>query len=146
MSVPTATDDALGSGKWALGPAVRITYRGDFWTIGAVAGQRRSIAGNSNRADVNSLMIRGIFRRPLGSDWFFISAPIVSANWNSSSGSRWLVPVGGGIGKTLQVGNRKWAASVQAYANILKPEGAPDWSLRFALVAPVPTQWFKGGD
>ena len=146
VSVPTATDDALGSGKWALGPAVRISYRGDIWTIGAIAGQRWSFAGSSSRADVNSLMIRGIFRRPLGSGWFFISAPIVSSNWNSSSGNRWLVPVGGGIGKTLQVGNRKWAASVQAYANILKPEGAPDWSLRFALVAPVPMQWFKGGD
>jgi hypothetical protein len=146
VSVPSATDDALGSGKWDLGPAVRITYRGDFWTIGAVAGQRWSFAGSSSRADVSSLMIRGTFRRSLGSGWFFISAPIINANWNSSSGNSWLVPVGGGIGKTLQVGNREWAASVQAYANVIKPDGAPDWSLRFALVAPVPKQWFKGGD
>lgn len=124
MSVPSATDDALGSDKWALGPAVRITYRGDFWTIGAVAGQRWS----------------------LGAGWFFISAPIINANWNSSSGNSWLVPVGGGIGKTLQVGRREWAASVQAYTNVIKPDGAPDWSLRFALVAPAPKQWFKGGD
>ena len=146
LSVPIATDDALGSGKWDLGPAARITYRGEFWTIGAVAGQRWSFAGSSSRADVSLLMLRGTFRRSLGSGWFFVSAPIVSANWNSSSSNRWLVPVGGGIGKTLQVGHRESAVSAQAYTNIIKPDGAPDWSLRFALVAAVPKQWFKRRD
>jgi len=107
LGVPTATDDALGSDKWDLGPAVRITYHGDFWTIGVVAGQRWSFAGSSSRADVSSLMIRGALRRPLGSGWFFISAPIINANWNATSGNRWLVPVCGGIGKTIHVGNRK---------------------------------------
>lgn len=146
LSIPTATDDALGSGKWAAGPAARIAYRGDSWTLGAIAGQRWSFAGDSDRADISSLMIRGTIRRNLGSGWFFVSAPLINANWNAASGNRWLVPVGGGIGKTFGKGSRPWAASIQAYANVIKPDGAPNWSLRIAFIAPVPTQWFIGDD
>ena len=146
MTLPTATDDALGSGKWAVGPAARLTYRGDQWSIGAIAGQRWSFAGDSDRADVNALLIRGAIRRSLGSGWFFVSAPLINANWNATSGNRWLVPVGGGFGKTFKKGNATWAMSVQAYANVIKPDGAPDWSLRFALVAPGPKQWLLGAD
>ena len=146
VGVPTATDDALGSGKWTAGPAFRITYRGEKWNIGAIAGQRWSFAGDSGRADVSSLLIRGAIRRNLGSGWFFVSAPLINANWNASSGNRWLVPVGGGFGKTFKVNNATWAASVQAYANVVKPTGAPDWSLRVAFIAPLPKQWFRGDD
>lgn len=146
LSIPTATDNALGSGKWAAGPAARIAYRGDSWTLGAIAGQRWSFAGDSDRADISSLMIRGAIRRNLGSGWFFVSAPLINANWNAASGNRWLVPVGGGIGKTFGKSGRKWAASIQAYANVIKPDGAPNWSLRIAFIAPVPTQWFIADD
>ena len=31
LALPTATDDSLGSGKWAAGPAVRVTYRKGPW-------------------------------------------------------------------------------------------------------------------
>lgn len=143
VGVPTATNDALGSGKWAAGPAARVTFQGEKWTIGAIAGQRWSFAGDSDRADVSSLLIRGVIRRNLGSGWYFVSAPIINANWNASSGNRWLVPVGGGFGKTFKLGETNWAASMQAYANAIKPAGAPDWSLRIAFVAPVPVQWLR---
>jgi len=141
-----AAIDALGSGKWAAGVAARIGYKGEFWNIGAIAGQRWSFAGDSDRAEINALLIRGSIHRGLGSGWFFVSAPIINANWNASSGNRWLVPLGGGFGKTFGIGSVTWAASVQAYANVIKPNGAPDWSLRLAFIAPVPVQWFRGND
>jgi hypothetical protein len=146
VSLRTATDDVLGSGKWAAGPAARIAYKGESWNIGAIIGQRWSFAGDSDRADLSSLLIRGSMRRGLRSNWFFVSAPIINANWNAASGNRWLVPVGGGFGKTFRMGSTTWAASLQAYANLIKPAGAPDWSLRVAFVAPVPKQWFLPGN
>jgi hypothetical protein len=146
VSLPTATEDSLGSGKWAAGPAARIVYKGEIWTMGAILGQRWSFAGDSDRADISSLMIRGSIHRSLGSDWFFVSAPIINANWNAESGNRWLVPVGGGVGKTFRMGTQTWAASVQAYANLIKPKGAPDWSLRMAFVAHIPRNWYQPGN
>lgn len=138
LSAPTATDDVLGSGKWQIGPALRLTYRTGPWNLGAIAGNRWSFAGSSDRADVNQLMIRGTTRRQLPNDWYFVSAPIITANWKSPSGERWLVPVGGGLGKVLNFGRMGWALSLQGYYNVIRPNGAPYWAARFSVIAPIP--------
>ena len=138
LSIPTATHDSLGSGKWALGPAFRIVYRNGPWNVGAIGGQRWSFAGGSHRAGLNQFMIRAAIRRRLGAKWYFVSAPIITANL-TSSGS-WLVPLGGGIGRTFRLGGNEWAASIQGYANVIKPSGAPDWSVRASLTAMIPTR------
>ena len=91
FGIPTATDDRLGSGKWLAGPAVRLAYQGEFWRLGVLATTRWSFAGDSDRAEVSQLMMRGLARRPLGANWFFIYEPIISANWNAASGQKWLV-------------------------------------------------------
>jgi len=137
VSLPTATDDSLGSGKWAAGPAFRLTYLTSNWNFGAIAGQRWSFAGSSNRADVNQLLVRGAIRRQLPNDWFFVSAPLIVANWDSA-GQDWLVPVGGGIGRRFTLNKHPWAWSVQGYYNVIKPDPAPDWVVRFAIIAAIP--------
>jgi hypothetical protein len=80
LALPIATDDSLGSDKWDAGPAFRLTYRKRPWNLGVIAGQRWSFAGSDNRTDVNQLLIRGAIRRQLPGDWFFVSAPLITAN------------------------------------------------------------------
>ena len=138
VSVPTATDAALGSGKWSAGPAFRVAYRPGPWNLGAVVANLRSFAGDTERGDVHQLLVRGLVRRQLGGDWYFIYNPIITANWNASSGQRWLIPVGGGIGKLFEIGSKAVALSAHYYFNVIKPEGAPDGLLRIALVLPIP--------
>lgn len=138
LSLPTATAEVLGSGKWAAGPALRLTWRKGPWNLGAVAGQRWSFAGDRDRTDINALMVRGTFRRRLGDDWYLVSAPIVTANWDAPTSERWLIPLGGGIGTGFDVGVHRWAASLQAYWNAIRPAAAPDWSIRLQIVAAVP--------
>lgn len=138
ISIPTATDPALGSGKWAIGPAFRITWRGGAWNIGAFGGQRWSFAGKSSRADTSQLMIRGAIRRQLPNRWFLTSAPIITANWNADSSDRWLIPLGGGVGRSFRIADKDWAISVHGYQNVVRPEGAPRWSARIAFVAVIP--------
>lgn len=137
FSFPTATAPTLGSGKWAAGPAFRFTYRKGPWNLGVIAGQRWSFAGSDNRADVNQLLIRGAVRRQLPNDWFFVYAPLITVNWDSP-GQKWLVPVGGGIGRSFKINTHPWAWSVQAYYNAIKPEPAPDLVFRFAIIAAIP--------
>lgn len=137
VSIPTATDDSLGSGKWAAGPAFRLTYLTSNWNFGMIAGQRWSFAGSGNRADVNQLLVRGAIRRQLPDDWFFVSAPLIVANWDAV-GQDWLIPVGGGIGRKFTLSRNPWAWSVQGYYNAIKPDSAPDWVVRFAIIAAIP--------
>ncbi len=138
VSFPVATDAALGSGKWSAGPAFRIAYRPGPWNLGAVAVNLKSFAGDPLRGDVHQLLIRGLIRRQLGGDWYFTYNPIITANWNASSEQRWLIPIGGGIGKRFTVGSRVFALSGHAYFNVIKPEGAPDGLFRIDFVLPIP--------
>lgn len=137
FSLPTATDEALGSEKWGIGPAFRFAYRSDNWNLGFVAAQRWSFAGTGNRSDVNQLLIRGAIRRQLRNNWFFVSAPLIVANWERP-GQDWLIPVGGGIGRKFTFNKHPWAWSVQGYYNVVKADPDPDWIVRFAIVAAIP--------
>ena len=138
VSIPIATDAALGSGKWSAGPAFRVAYRPGPWNLGAVFVNLTSFAGDPMRGDVDQLLIRGLIRRQLGGGWYFTYNPIITANWNASSGERWLVPIGGGIGKRFTIGSRVFAVSGHAYFNVIKPEGAPDGLFRVDVVLPIP--------
>jgi hypothetical protein len=137
LSVPIATDDRLGSGKWAAGPSFRFTYRTGPWNIGAFGGQMWSFAGDAERSDVSQLIMRASIRRKLPNDWYFVSAPIITANWNAL-GEKWLVPFGGGFGKVFSINSDPWAFSLQGYYNVVKPVGAPNWSVRFSVIAAIP--------
>jgi hypothetical protein len=137
VSIPIASDSNLGSGKWAAGPAFRFVYRSGPWNLGMFGGQIWSFAGSSNRGDISQLIVRGAIRRELPNDWYFVSAPIITANWKAE-GEKWLLPLGGGIGKVIRVHSKPWALSLQGYYNVVKPVGAPNWSVRLSVIAPLP--------
>lgn len=134
---PTATDDVLGNGKWTAGPAVRLAHQGEHWHFGLVAGNLLSYAGDSDRGDVNQLLMRGLVRGTFNNGWFFIYSPIITANWNAASGQKWLVPVGGGVGKTFRVKSRPMNISLHVYGNVIKPDGAPDSVIRIGIGIPI---------
>jgi hypothetical protein len=136
VGLPTATDPSLGSGKWQAGPAIRLSYLTGPWRVGLLAANRWSFAGDSDRADTNQLLARGLLRRQLGERWFFISAPIITANWNAASGQKWLVPLGGGFGRSFPTRAATVNISLQAYANVIKPDGAPDAVVRLGVTFP----------
>ena len=136
LMIPTASDSKLGSGKWSAGPAFRISYRKGLWNLGAFGGQSWSFAGDDNRKDVSQFIMRGTIRRKMPNNWYFVSAPIVTANWKAS-GEKWLVPMGGGFGKVFNVGSYPWAVSLQGYYNVIKPVGAPDWAVRLSMTAAI---------
>jgi len=138
ISIPIASEGQLGSGKWSAGPAARFAYKKGEWSFGAFGGQQWSFAGDDERNDVSQLMVRALIRRPLPGNWHFVSAPIITANWNASRGQRWQVPLGGGFGRRFNFGAYPWAWSAQAYYNVIKPDGAPNWVVRLAIVAAIP--------
>ena len=136
LGFPTATDGALGSGKWSAGPAGRVAYQSGPWRFALLAGTRWSFAGDESRADISQLMMRGLVRRSLPNNWFLLYSPIITANWKARSGQRWLLPLGGGIGKRFPFKATSVNISFQAYVNAVKPDGAPDSVFRIALTIP----------
>jgi hypothetical protein len=51
---PTATENALGAGKWGAGPTVLALRQEHGWTYGILANQIWSFAGQQDRQNINS--------------------------------------------------------------------------------------------
>jgi len=77
------------------------------FTIGALVRRLWSFAGSSSRTDVNTMTLQYFVNYTLQKGWFLTSAPILSTNWNASSGNVWLVSFGGGFGRILRIGNQR---------------------------------------
>ena len=136
LGLPTASDDALGSGKWSAGPAFRLGHQPGPWLLSLLAGNLKSLAGSSGRADVNQLLVRVTVRRTFKEKWFFLYSPIITANWNAESDQRWLVPVGGGFGRHFDLNGTPLNVSLQAYSNVVRPDGAPHSVFRIGFTIP----------
>ena len=134
LTLPTATDDSLGSGRWSAGPAAVLLAQPGHWVVGALARQLWSFAGDDDRRDVSQLLIQPFVNYNFERGWYLVSSPIITANWEADDhDDRWTVPVGGGAGKIFRIGGQAMNASTQAFYNVEKPGLGPDWSLRLQL-------------
>ena len=130
---PTATDDVLGSEKWSAGPSIVILTMPGSWVLGALVSNVWSVAGEDERADVNSFLLQYFINYNYPSGWYLTSAPIITANWEAPSGQEWTVPFGGGFGRVFRIGKRPVNASAQAFYNVEAPDSGANWSLRVQL-------------
>jgi hypothetical protein len=138
--IPTATDRVLGTGKFCIGPTFVAQTQLSNWTLGALVNNLFSVAGPSDRADVNVMSLQYFVNYNLKKGCFLTSQPILSANWNAPSGNVWLVPFGGGIDRIFKLGPQPVNASVQAYYNVKRPDvlPSPTWQLKFQFALLYP--------
>ena len=130
---PTATDTALGTGKWAAGLAAAAIFTKGPWVVGGLANNIWSYAGDSNRTDVSLLTVQPIINYNLSEGWYLTSSPIITANWMADGGNQWTLPIGGGVGKIFRIGGQPLNAQLAAYDNVVTPHGGADWQIRFQI-------------
>lgn len=135
LSIPTSTDDALGSGEWAAGPSVVLLTMPGSWVTGILLSNTWSFDSDG---DVNFFFSQIFANYNMKKGWFLTTQPVFTANWEAGSGQRWTVPLGGGIGRVYKIGKQPVNTLVQAYYNVVKPEFGADWQLRiqFAFLFP----------
>ena len=128
--LPTATDDTLGSDTWSGGVSVIGLVMPGKWVIGSLFSNVWDISGD---AKVNFFTWQYFINYNMNDGWYLTSSPILTANWEASSGNKWTVPFGGGVGKIFKIGKQNLNGQVQAFYNVEKPENGPDWQLRVQL-------------
>lgn len=133
VAMPTASSDTLGSGKWSVGPTAVILKQTKWGSFGALARQLWSVAGDSDRQDVSQFLFEPFLNYNLDGGWYLTSDMVWTANWKADSSNQWTIPVGGGFGKMFKIGNQPVNSKLEAYTNVVQPDGAPDWSLRFTF-------------
>jgi hypothetical protein len=133
LVIPTATDQILGQGKLSLGPSVVALAQPGKWTLGALINNVWSIAGSGGRPDVNQMLLQYFVNYNLDKGWYISVSPILTANWNASSGNVWTVPVGGGVGRVMKLGFQPVNISAAFYGNAVHPSGASSWGMRLQI-------------
>jgi hypothetical protein len=131
ITMPTATNDQLGSGKWSAGPTAVALTQTDWGSMGILGRQLWSFAGDSDRRSVSQTLVEPFVNYNLDEGWFLLTDMVLTANWAADSGNRWTVPVGGGIGRVFKLGNQPINSRLEAYYNVVRPDGAPDWQIAF---------------
>ena len=143
---PSATDDALGTGKWGAGPSAVFLMMSPPWVSGVLINNIWSFAGSDTRGDVNQMLLQPFVNYNLPKGWYLVSAPIITANWEAESGNRWTIPIGMGVGKVLRLGKLPFNCSAQGYYNLDKPVTGGDWTLRLQVQLLLPKALFSGGN
>ena len=135
FSIPTSTDDSLGSGEWAAGPSVVLLTMPGSWVTGVLLSNTWSFDSDG---DVNFFFSQIFANYNMKKGWFLTTQPVFTANWEIEDGERWTVPLGGGVGRVYKIGKQPVNTLVQVYYNVVKPEFGADWQLRiqFAFLFP----------
>jgi hypothetical protein len=127
-----------GSEKWSAGISGVVLAQPGDWTLGLLANNVWSFAGDADADEVNKGLIQYFIVRQLGNGWYANSAPIMIVDWTAPAGQKWTVPVGAGGGKLLFLGRLPVNIQSQAYYYVAKPDGGPDWQLRFQVQVLLP--------
>jgi hypothetical protein len=147
---PTATNQLLGQGKVSIGPSVVVLVQPGHWTLGALTNNVWSFAGSGSRPEVNQFLLQYFVTYNLKKGWNVSSSPILTANWNNkapldaanggdtTSGGRWTVPVGGGVGRITRLGFQPVNMALNFYGNVVHPSGASSWGMRFQIALLYP--------
>jgi hypothetical protein len=133
VQFPTNSSDRLGNDRWGLGASavgLRLS-KGSPWVYGVLINNVWSVGGSGSDPSYSNFLLQPFVNYNFPGGFYLVSAPIITADWKADSGDRWTVPLGGGVGKIVQIGRLPVNFQLQAFNNVAKPDNGADWQLRF---------------
>ena len=129
--IPTATGSPFGAGRWGLGPSFAMLYQPEWGSGGFLVQNLWSLPASTNRAPVRQMQLQPMFSYNLPRQWYLTTNPTISADWTQLTSYRWLVPIGGGVGRTFKVGRQPIDVNLTIYNNVVRPASqlSPRWQL-----------------
>ncbi len=134
--LPTATNDALGTGKWGLGPTFVVLKQVGPMTYGMLANHIWSVAGDSDRASVNSTFAQPFFAYVTKTKTTFGINTETTYDWN---GNTWSVPINFTVAQMLKAGPQILQVTAGARYWASSPDQGPHgWGLRLVVTLLYP--------
>ena len=133
--LPTNTDANLGNKNWGLGPTAVVLriQPGDPWVYGVLVNNVWSLSSSERGGSYSNFLIQPFLNYNLPGGTYITSVPLITANWKADSGQQWTVPLGGGVGHIFQLGPLPVNTQIGAYYNVVHPDDAANWQLRFQV-------------
>lgn len=139
--------------KWGIGPTISLAthskseLKGADWGAGlagvitgsitpdlafaGIVGNHWSFNGEFNVATIQPMFFYGV---PSSPGTTIAYNAVISADWNADADDRWTVPLGLSVGRTFDMGGGKGLdMSIGPYYNVVRPDGAARWQLRFGI-------------
>ena len=140
VQIPTASSADLGSSVWGGGPTAVVVWTGGKIVAGALANTIWSFGGTKGPGgnSYNTSLFEPFINYNFGQGWFVYSDPNIITNWQAK-GTKWTVPLGGGVTKTFKVGDQVMQLGAQYFTYVARPVTAPQTTFRinWSLVYPI---------
>jgi hypothetical protein len=130
LLLPSATNNALGSEHFGLGPSVVALAQPGKWTVGALFNQIWSVSGANDRDDVNSTFLQPFANYNLGGGLSVGASVEASANWEADEA--WTAPLLFSVSKVTLLGKRPVSFAAAAGPMIASPDGGASWRFRLS--------------
>lgn len=124
LLIPTATDKALGTEKFAIGPTIVVLKQKKKWTVGMLFNHVWSVAGKESRADVSSTFLQPFLSYTTKTAWTFTVNTESTYDWNGKS---WGVPVHFQAAKLVKMGKQPVSVGGGLRCWITSAPGGPRW-------------------
>jgi len=132
LLAPTATDDAIGADKWAIGPAIGFVARSNKLMWGLFNQNLFSFAGDSDREDVNVSILQPIVNYSLPDKWSIGTSEMnVTYDWEKDAWT--ILPLGVKLAKLVKFGKVPVQFAGGYEYNFADDYVAPKWTLNFTV-------------
>ena len=132
LLAPTATDDAIGADKWAIGPAIGFVARSNKLMWGLFNQNLFSFAGDSDREDVNVSILQPIVNYSLPDKWSIGTSEMnVTYDWEKDAWTA--LPLGVKLARLVKFGKLPVQFAGGYEYNFADDYVAPKWTLNFTV-------------
>jgi len=133
MLYPNGTD-GLSAHKWGAGPTAVLLKQESGWTVGFLGNHIWSFAGSGN-SDISTTFLEPFVTYTTKSHTSFSMNTESTYDWKNS---QWTVPINIGVAQLLKISSQPVQFMVGYRYYVEKPEGGPDWGLRFQVTLLFP--------
>jgi len=131
IQLPTATNKALGSEQFAVGPTAVALMQPGHWTLGMLWNHLWTVSGNSDRKRINQDYIQPFINYNLGSG--LALALSMEGTMTLKSADPWSGPALLGFTKVTMLRRQPVQIGMYAGPYVFRPNGAPSWRFRFIV-------------
>ena len=125
---PSGTDE-LSAHKWGAGPTVVLLKQEKGWTYGILANHIWSFSGGGE-TDISNTFLQPFLSYTTKSHTTFSLNTESTYDWENSE---WTVPINLMVAQLVKLGGMPMQFQVGGRAYAERPDGGPDWGLRFAV-------------
>ena len=135
----TASDPLLGPEKWGMGPTGVALWMGGPWTIGILANQIWSVAGDPSVPDINQAYFQPFISYTTKDAMTFTVNSESTYYWNTK---KWSVPFNFQVSKLVTIDKQpiSFFAGVRYWALTPEDSGPTGWGARFGMTFLFPTK------